>query len=77
MPYNYWYDRSFMKQEVDRCRKLEELLDLVLWLQEVNECYQWAIRLWKNDAYPIPTDQIDCLEDLIDNAQQAIYDWRP
>jgi hypothetical protein len=59
---------SFKQKEFDKRRKLEELRDLVLWLQDLAETINWLGRLG---------DDVGCLKELHDDAEKELYEWRP
>lgn len=73
---------SFKQKEFDRRRKLDELRDLVLWMQECRELTPWVQS--KCPMYGVDNPDFDrwmnahcSLHRETKCAEQAVYDWRP
>jgi len=61
---------------IDDVRR-DSLVDLVLWWQDCESTYTWLYQLWYNDAWKIPTDELNCLALVALEAENAVMKWKP
>jgi hypothetical protein len=59
---------EILSEKIVRQVKIEMLVELVLWLQDLAETINWLGRLG---------DDVDCLKELHDDAEKELYEWRP